>query len=199
MEWLQASRWHSCFRLPYDVLLHGTSKYPRLVGSPPLGEARLYRQVRLWADGVYRCHLVLAIVQGAKDSWAVVTDEPPSLKTLWQYALRFQVEELFLHSRSGAFELEDSRLRCQTALERLYLVAALALLHATTQGMSVQVLACINRLTLTGGAASATSRWVCVSFRVLCIKGGNSCARLRILPQDPQPCFASNWAERDFL
>ena len=42
---------------------------------------------------------------------AVVTDEPPSLQTLWQYALRFRVEELFLDSKSGAFELDESRLR----------------------------------------------------------------------------------------
>ncbi len=81
----------------------------------------------------------MATVQGGKDSWAVVTDEPPSLQTVWQYALRFQVEELFLDSKSGAFELEDSRLRCEAALERLYLIAALALLYATTQGMSVQI------------------------------------------------------------
>ena len=69
------------------------------------------RPVRLGAEGVYRCHLVLATVQGAKDSWAVVTDEPPSLQTLWQYALRCRVEELFLDGKSGAFELEESWLR----------------------------------------------------------------------------------------
>ncbi len=94
MGWLQASRWHYCLRLPWDVLLHGASKYPRSVGDlyPPLAEARLYRQVRLWADAVYRYNLVLATVQGAKEAWAVVTDEPPSLQTLWQYTLRFQVE-----------------------------------------------------------------------------------------------------------
>lgn len=61
----------------------------------------------------------LATVQGAKESWAVITDEPPTLQTLWQYALRFRVEELFLDSKSGAFELEDSRLRSEDALERL--------------------------------------------------------------------------------
>jgi hypothetical protein len=107
-----------------------------LVGSlyPPLGEARLYRHVGLWGDGAHRFHLVLATVAGAKDSWAVVTDEPPSLQILWQYALRFRVEELFLDSKSGVFELEDSRLRSTAALERLYLVAAIALLYATTQG-----------------------------------------------------------------
>lgn len=56
-----------------------------------------------------------------------------------QYALRFRVEELFLDSKSGAFELDESRLRSEAALERLYLVAALALLYATTQGMAVQI------------------------------------------------------------
>ncbi len=93
----------------------------------------------MWADGAHRCNLVLATVPGAKDSWAVATDENPSLQTLWQYALRFCVEELFLDSKSGAFELADSRLRSTDALERLYLVAAVALLYATTQGVSVQL------------------------------------------------------------
>lgn len=141
LGWLQASSWHYCLRLPSDVLLRGPGKYPQTVGPlyPPLGIARFYRQVRLWVDGTYRCNLVLATVQGAKESWAVVTDEPPSLQILWQYALRFRVEELFLDSKSGAFQLESSRLRSPAALERLYLVAALALLYATTQELAVQI------------------------------------------------------------
>lgn len=49
------------------------------------------------------------------------------------------MEELFLDSKSGAFKLEDSRLRSAEALERLYLVAAVALLYGTTQGMAVQL------------------------------------------------------------
>ena len=39
----------------------------------------------------------------SKDSWAVITDEIPSLQTLRHYSLRFCVEELFLDSKSGAF------------------------------------------------------------------------------------------------
>jgi len=66
-----------------------------------------------------------------KEPWAVITDEPPTLT--WQYALRFRVEELFLDSKSGAFKLEDSRLRSAFAIERLYLVAAVALLYGTTR------------------------------------------------------------------
>ena len=128
-------------RLPADVLLHGARRYPLAVGSvwPPLGQATFYRHVGLWQDGTHRCNLVLASVKGVKEPWAVITDEPPTLQTLWQYALRFRVEELFLDSKSGAFELEDSRLRSAPALERLYLVAAIALLYGTTQGMAVQI------------------------------------------------------------
>jgi len=64
MAWLRSSRWHYCLRLPCDVLLHGPRRYPTTVGSmyPPLGEARLYRHVGLWLDGLHRCNLVLATV-----------------------------------------------------------------------------------------------------------------------------------------
>ncbi len=88
MHWLRRSRWHYCLRLPCDVLLHGLRRYPITVAAiyPPLGEARLYRNVGLWSDGTHRCNLVLASVQGAKESWAVITDEAPTLQTLWQYA-----------------------------------------------------------------------------------------------------------------
>ena len=84
------------------------------------------------------------------------TDENPSLQTLWQYGLRFRVEELFLDSKSGVFQLESSKIRDRKALERLYLVVAqriradrrqddwqsfalCALLFATSEGMAVQL------------------------------------------------------------
>lgn len=137
MAWRRSSRrWHYCLLKPCDVLLHGPRRDPTLVGSiyPPLGEARLDRHVGLWLEGLHGCHLVLATVKGAKASWAVVTAQPPTLQTLWQYAMKFRVEELFVASKSGAFEFADSRLRAVAALERFYLVAAIALLDATTQG-----------------------------------------------------------------
>ncbi|WP_293122733.1 transposase [Moorena sp. SIO4G3] len=106
ISWLQASNWHYCLRLPCDVLLHGPHRYPVEVSYlwPPLGEAVFYRNVGLWQDGVHRCNLVLANVKGVKEPWAVITDEPPTLLSLWQYGLRFRVEELFLDSKSGAKE-----------------------------------------------------------------------------------------------
>jgi hypothetical protein len=200
MGWLQASRWHYCLRLPCDVLLQGVSKYPRVVGTlyPALGEARFYRQVRLWADGGCRCNLVLATVKGTKESWAVVTDEPPSLQTLWQYALRFRVEELFLDSKSGAFELEDSRLRSESALERLYLVAALALLYATTQGMAVQIAGLRQQVDPHWRRGISYLKIGLRWLQGVVSKGRQLLYPIALLPKDPQPCFASKRAERDF-
>ncbi len=200
MGWLRSSRWHYCLRLPCDVLLHGLRRYPIAVGSlyPPLGEARLYRNVGLWLDGIYRCNLVLATVKGAKESWAVITDEPPNLQTLWQYALRFRVEELFLDSKSGAFKLEDSRVRCEDALERLYLVAAIAILYATTQGMAVQI---------AGLRRQVDPHWQRgISYLKIGLRwlngvlhqGRSLLTPIPLLPKDPQPCFASSQAQKDF-
>lgn len=86
--------------------LHGARRYPTAVTSvyPKVGEAAFYGNLGLWQDGGYRCNLVVASPQRVKEPWAVITDEPPTLQTLWQYALRFRVEELFIDSKSGAFE-----------------------------------------------------------------------------------------------
>jgi len=101
--------------------------------------ARFHRNVALWQDGLIRCNLVVAYPEAVSEHWAVVTDEAPFEQTLHEYALRFCVEELFLDSFAGAFELEDSRLRNPKSLERLYLIAALAILDSTTQGMAAQI------------------------------------------------------------
>lgn len=200
MSWLQGSGWHYCLRLPSDVHLHGPRRYPTEVAViyPKLGEAAFYHNVGLWQDGHHRCNLVIASPTGVKEPWAVITDEPPCLQTLWQYALRFRVEELFLDSKSGAFELEDSRLRSTLALERLYLVAAVALLYGTTQGMAVQV---------EGLRQQVDPHWhrglsyLKIGLRWLngvIHKGRTLLTPIPVLPRDPQPCFASNKAEQDF-
>ena len=62
---------------------------------------------------------MVASPDGVKEPWAVITDERPTLQTFRQYALRFRVEELFLDSKSGAFQLEDSRLRDCDTIDRL--------------------------------------------------------------------------------
>ena len=145
-----------------------------------------------------RCNLVLATVQGAKESWAVITDEPPTLQTLWQYALRFRVEELFLDSKSGAFELEDSRLRSEAALARLYLVAAIAILYATTQGMAVQVAGLPQQVDPHWRRGISYLKIGLRWLQGVLHKGRELLLPLPLLPLDPQPAFASKRAERDF-
>ena len=106
---------------------------------PPVGEARCYYQVALGEAGIQAGNLILANSPGVEEPWAVLTDEAPTLQTLWDDGLRFQTEELFLDDKSGCFPLESSRLRTAAALERLYLVVALALFHETGMGMTVWV------------------------------------------------------------
>lgn len=200
MCWLQASRWHYSLRLPSDVRLHGPRRYPIEVSQmwPPQGEALLYHNVRLWQDGTYICNLVLATVKGVREPWAVITDEPPTLQTLWQYALRFQVEELFLDSKSGAFQLEASQLRSAPALERLYLVAAVALLYATTTGMAVQLANLRQQVDPHWRRALSYLKIGLRWLRGVIHKGRQMLEPIALFVHDPQPCFASKRAQRDY-
>jgi hypothetical protein len=216
MAWLESTDWHYALRLKCDVFVHGLSRHPIEVGKlyPPVNQAILLKNVGLWADGKHHANLVLATVSGAKDSWAVITDEVPSLQTLSHYSSRFCVEELFLDSKSGAFGLEDSRLRHTDALKRLYLIAAIAILYATTTGMTV---------TITGLRPTVDPHWrrglsyLCLVQHTLrrpqrdCIrkiglrylrgvinKGRTLLVPIPLFSRDPEPCFASAKAELDF-
>jgi hypothetical protein len=191
MAWLKLTDWHYALRLKCDVLVHGVNRHPIAVGRlyPPMNQAKLFKNVGLWADAVHRANLVLATVKGAKDSWAVITDEEPSLQTLWNYSSRFCVEELFLDSKSGAFELEDSRLRRTDALKRLYLIAAVALLYATTTGMTVQI---------AGLRTTVDPHWrrglsyLKIGLRYLLgviNKGRTLLVPIPLFSKDPEPCF----------
>lgn len=157
-----------------------------------------YKQIGLWEDGTHRCNLVLANPAVADEPWAVVTDETPSLQTLWQYGLRFRIEELLQDSKSGAFQLEDTRKRNTSQLERLYLVAAVALLYGTLMGFSVQV---------EGLRQQVDPHWKrglsYLKIGLRWVQGGIAKHRplfdLRPFPSsEPQPCFASAKAYQDF-
>jgi len=98
----------------------------------------------------------------------------------------------------GAFELESSRIRSALDLERLYLVAAVALLYATTQGMAVQ---------LEGLRRQVDPHWqrgisyLKIGLRWLkgvVSKGRQLLMPVSLLPKDPQLCFASKKAYKDY-
>ena len=198
VRWLQKSHWHYGLRLPCDVQLHGPRHYPIEVRHlwPAKGEATLYRHVGLWQDGACRCNLVLANVRGVKEQWAVITDEPPTLKTLWQYGLRFEVEELFLDSKSGAFQLEASQIRSAAALERLYLVVAVAVLFATTTGMAVHVEGLRRQVDPHWRRGLSYLKIGVRWLQGVIHKGRALLTPIPLLSRDPQPCFASKKAER---
>ncbi len=108
------------------------------------------------------------------------------------------MEELFLDSKSGALQLEDSRIRSAEALERLYLVAAVALLYATTIGMAVQ---------LQGLRRQVDPHWrrglsyLKIGLRWLkgvIHKGRRLLRPIPLFINDPQPCFASNRDEAHY-
>ena len=200
VNWLQNSAWHYCLRLPCDVTLHGARRHPIELKYlyPPKSEAVFYHRVGLWLDGELRCNIVLANVKGVKEPWAVITDEEPSLQTLWQDALRFRIEELFLDSKSGAFQLEESRIRHSQSLERLYLVVALALLFATAHGMTIQ---------LNGLRTQVDPHWkrglsyLKIGLRWLkgvLHKGRTLFSPVALFYQDTQPCFASKKAKKQY-
>ena len=98
LDWLQHTKWNYAIRLPSDTELHGVKRAPIPVGKiwPSVNGAALYHNVGLWKDATIRCNLVLARPRGVKEPWAVITNESPTLQTLWHYALRFRIEELFL-------------------------------------------------------------------------------------------------------
>lgn len=200
ISWLTTSQWHYCLRLPCDVTIHNARKHPIELKylCPPKSEAVLYHHVGLWLDGECRSNLVLANVKGAKEPWAVITDEEPTLQTLWQYALRFRIEELFLDSKSGAFQLEESKIRDRQALERLYLVVALAILFTTSHGMAVQ---------LKGLRTQVDPHWErglsYLKIGIRWLKGVLHKSRdlldpVPLFSQDTLPCFASKKAKRKY-
>ena len=142
MGWLNGSHWNWAIRLPADTLIYGVRRrgfgYNVRELYPPRREAVFYLNVQVWEEARFQAHLALASVPGAKDKWAILTNEEPSLETFWQYGLRFRIEHLFLDSKSGAFQWQLSRVRSVECLERLYLVIAIATLFSTLVGSAVE-------------------------------------------------------------
>ena len=71
------------------------------------------------------------------EQWAIVSDEPVSLKTFEEYGLRFDIEENFLDNKSAGFQLESSQILDAMALSRLCLVMATTTLYLVSTGIAV--------------------------------------------------------------
>jgi hypothetical protein len=139
-QWLQRHQWHYRIRLTGDTLIHLPNRQVVPVGRlcPPKGTAHFYHGVGLLGVGLRPCHLALAqLDEPNQDPWYLVSDEPTALQTLEEYGLRFDLEENFLDDKSNGFQVESSRLETPEALERLFLVLAVATLHFTCVGVGV--------------------------------------------------------------
>jgi hypothetical protein len=199
LAWLHRSSWHYALRLKMDVALHGINHLPVQVSElvPGKNQATFFHNVGLWSDGMHRTNLVIAHAAGAKEVWAVITDEEPSLNTLWQYGKRFCIEELFLDSKSGVFQLEDSHIRSAKRLKRLYLVAALAILYATTQGMAVQVAGMRKRVDPHHRRGLSYLKIGLRYLQGVLKKGRQLLTPIPLFRKDPEPCFPSKKAKEE--
>ena len=102
------------------------------------GAAHFYHNIRLLGVTLGPRHLALAqLDEPHQDPWLVVSDEPTDLTTFDEYGLRFDLEENFLDDKSNGFQVEASRLGSPAALDRLFLVLAVAPLHFTSVGVGV--------------------------------------------------------------
>lgn len=139
-KWLQSHHWHYRIRLTADTLIHFPDRRVRSVGQlvPPQGAAHFYHGVHLLGVALGPCHLALAqLDEPDQDPWLLVSDEFTDLTTFDEYGLRFDLEENFLDDKSNGFQVEASRLDTPAALERLFLVLAVATLHFTSVGVGV--------------------------------------------------------------
>lgn len=101
------------------------------------GEALMLHTVRLHKGAQFGpVHIALARHPNG-ETWAVLSNQKTTLKTLQEYGLRFSIEESFLDDKSNGFDLERSQIREAQMLEKLCFVLAVATLYLTAQGLAV--------------------------------------------------------------
>ena len=133
--------WSFRIRLKRSLRLYRASRPSSNIGRlmPEKGKALFLHKVWLTDRFFGPVYLALARVQtrNGYEEWAIVSDEPTDLHTFDEYSLRFDLEENFLDDKSNGFQVEASRLDTPAALERLFLVLAVATLHFTSVGVGV--------------------------------------------------------------
>src|SRR6266496_2770755 len=67
----------------------------------------------------------------------LLNEEPNDPPTFDRVRLPFDIEENFLDDKSGGFQVQTSELQTPEALERLFLILAIATLHFTSIGLEV--------------------------------------------------------------
>ena len=105
---------------------------------PPKGHVHFYQGVYILGENIGPVNIAVAHPETEKEEpWYIITDDPADLTTLDDYALRFDIEENFLDDKSNGFRVESTRLDDAKAIDRLFLVLAVATLHFTSVGVGV--------------------------------------------------------------
>lgn len=94
-------------------------------------------EMSTYQDMLKRASIAAAWESGSREYWYILSTEPTTIQTFWEYGLRFDIEENFLDDKSNGFDLESSRLRSAPAISRLCLVIAMTTLFLTAQGLAV--------------------------------------------------------------
>ena len=132
--------WHYRIRMTGDTLVHLANHQILSVAqlAPPTGHACFHHYVSIFGQKLGPLHLALGRPEdNPKDPWFIVSDELTDLSTFDEFGLRFDIEENFLDDKSNGFQVQASRLNSPEALERLFLVLAIATLHFTSVGVGV--------------------------------------------------------------
>jgi len=104
---------------------------------PPQGQTHFYHKVHILGENIGPVHIAVVNPADEEEPWYIISDDPTSVTTLDEYALRFDIEEGFLDDKSGGFQVESTKLDDPKAIARLFLVLAVATLHFTSVGVEV--------------------------------------------------------------
>jgi DDE family transposase len=132
--------WHFRLRMTSDTLVQRAHQPTQAVSQlrPPHRHAHFYHQIALFGTAIGPLHLALASPPDQPtDPWYIVSDEATDLHTLDEFSLRFDIEENFLDDKSGGFQVQTTELTTPEALERLFLILAIATLYCTSIGVGV--------------------------------------------------------------
>jgi hypothetical protein len=102
------------------------------------GEALCFHNVKLHKGQMFgSVHIAFGYNNVNGEFWAIVSDEPTSLRTFEEYGKRFDIEENFLDDQSNGFNVQKSEIRSVCVLSRLWFILAVATLYLTAQGVAV--------------------------------------------------------------
>jgi hypothetical protein len=136
IRWVRHQGWSWAIRAKSDLNVTLLGGQTREVGQllPPPKQAFCFHNVRVLED--IDCHLATANSPTASQTWAVLTDRPPSLQTFALYGQRFGgIEPHFKDYKSAAFEVPRSHLRNARALTCLFTLLDSAYLIAFILGI----------------------------------------------------------------